>query len=105
MCIPVKVKNVEGNCGTLFATLANSALTAWHGTWGNIGSVSPSAMRLLHSRPCRTTNAAPQTIVASSQIVCIFASFWTDARTASTMVSELVSRNAVMIVALTMLAE
>ena len=44
-------------------------------------------------------------MVASSHSVCAFASFWTEARTARTMVSELVSRNAVMIVALTMLSE
>src|SRR6266568_2937732 len=105
MCMPVSVKNVDGNCGTSFATLANSGFTSCPGTGGKNGSVMPSAISLLHSIPCRMTNPAPQAMVANNHSVCAFASFCTDARTAKTMVSELVSRNAVIIVALTMLAE
>src|SRR5438034_401885 len=105
MCMPVKVKKVEGNCGTLFATLENSALTSCPGTAGNIGSVRPSAISLLHSIPWRITNPAPHAIVASSHSVWAFALRSTEARTAITMVSELVSKNAVITVALTMLSE
>jgi hypothetical protein len=47
----------------------------------------------------------PQAMVASSHSRCAFALPCTAARTASTMVNELVSKNAVMIVAFTMLSE
>ena len=48
---------------------------------------------------------APQAIVASSHPSCALRLPNTAARTASTMVSELVSRNAVMMVAFRMLLE
>ena len=47
----------------------------------------------------------PQAMVASSQRRCAFALPSAEARTANTMVSELVRRNAVMMVALTMLRD
>src|SRR5207247_246951 len=50
-------------------------------------------------------NPAPHVMVASNQSVCALALWSTEARTANTMVSELVSRNAVMMVAFTMLSE
>jgi hypothetical protein len=48
---------------------------------------------------------APHAIVASKNNLCNFTFPSTEALTASTMVSELVRRNAVMIVALTILSE
>src|SRR3981189_732843 len=50
-------------------------------------------------------NPVPQSMVASSQRRCPLASPWTEALTASTIVKELVRRNAVIMVALTMLSE
>ena len=47
----------------------------------------------------------PQAMVASKNSRCSFELPSADARTANTMVSELVRRKAVMMVALTMLAE
>ena len=101
----VRVKNVAANCGTVFETSANSLTASWPGTLGNIGRESPSEIKLLHSRPCRTMNPVPQSMVASNHKRCHLASPWTEALTAITMVRELVRRNAVMIVALTILAE
>src|SRR2546428_200764 len=69
MCIPVRPKNVAGNWGTVSATFLYSAAASWPGTAGNIGSVSPSAISLLHSRPWRMTNAVPHAIVARSHSV------------------------------------
>src|SRR5438046_5826030 len=105
MCIPVSPKNVAGNCGTVHALFLYAAAAQWPGTAGNIGSVRPSAISLLHSRPWRITNAVPQAIVARSHQRCALSLPNTAARTASTMVKELVSRNAVIRVALRMLSE
>src|SRR6266478_5436788 len=71
---------------------------------GNPGSVSPSLISLLHSIPCNTMNAAPKAMVASSQFrVQALSRRWA-ANTAITMVSELDSRHAVMMVELMMLS-
>src|SRR6516162_4648523 len=105
MCMPVSPKKVAGNSGTLLATFANSPVASLPGGAGNIGKVRPSAINLVHSRPWRIVNAAPQTMVANSHSVGALASRSTEARTANTMVRELLSRKAVMIVALTMLWE
>src|SRR5271165_7314086 len=91
MCIPVSVKNVPPNCGTLAA----------HGL---PDGVMPPAISLLHSIPCNTIKAVPNAMVASSQFrVQLLSPRWA-ANTAITMVSELESRHAVMMVALAMLS-
>src|SRR5947209_5936260 len=105
MCIPVNPKNVAANCGTVLLTSANSLFVSAPGTGGNTGSVKPSEIRWFHSRPWRITNAIPQAMVASSHPCTAFMFPNTDARTANTMVNELVSKNAVINVALTMLLE
>src|SRR2546427_7340270 len=91
MCIPVRVKNVPPNCGTV-------------GAHGLVNGVMPSLISLLHSMPCSTMNAVPKAIVASSQLRVHALSRRCAANTPSTIVSELESRHAVMIVALKMLS-
>ena len=91
MCIPVRVKNVPPNCGTFAAQ-------------GLLKGVSPSWIRLFHSRACSTTNTAPKNIVARIHLTVPLRSPFFAASTPSTMVSELESRHAVMMVALAMLS-
>src|SRR5437660_10470315 len=93
--MPVSPKKVAGNCGTVLLTSANSLLASCPGTAGNTGNVRPSAIRLLHSLPCRMTNAVPQAMVASNQPRTAFELPNTEARPASTMVPELVNTNQV----------
>src|SRR5581483_812705 len=92
MCSPVSVKNVPPNCGTF-------------GAQGLVFGVMPSSINVIHSRMCSTTNIAPQNMVAASQRTVRLRSPWLEAYTASTMVSELVNRKAVITVALMMLPE
>jgi len=103
MCIAVRPKNVAGNCGTFFEMSANSPAAAPAG-FGNPGMVSPSPISLLHSMPCSTMKAVPNAMVASSQFRVQARSPRCAANTAITIVNELDSRQAVMIVALVMLA-
>src|SRR3981081_2208938 len=91
MCIPVRVKNVPPNCGTV-------------GAHGFVNGVMPSPISLLHSIPCSTMNAVPNPMVASSQLRSQGLSPRCAANTAITMVSELESKHAVMIVALMLLS-
>src|SRR5258705_10782650 len=91
MCMPVSVKNVPPNCGTVAA----------HGL---LDGIMPSPISLVHSMACRTVNATPKNMVANSQLrvqdlSCRFA-----ASTPSTIVSELDNRQAVITVALAMLS-
>src|SRR5271157_2367798 len=105
MCIPVSPKKVAANWGTVLDTLTNSDAVSWFGTAGNMGRRRPSAIRLLHSLACRTIKPIPHAMVANRKRTR-FLSFPRDAAlTASTMVSELVNRNPVIMVALTMLEE
>src|SRR5437660_1520686 len=90
ICIPVSVKNVPPNSGTADHGLPEGVIL--------------SAINLVHSIPCRTVKAAPKNIVASSQLRVQDLSPRLAAMTASTMVRELDSRHAVMIVALAMLS-
>src|SRR5207249_1685826 len=91
MCMPVRVKNVPPNCGT-------------DGAQGFVNGVMPSWISLLHSMPCSRTKAAPKNMVANNQLrVRILSPRWA-ANTPNTMVSELDSRQAVMMVALMMLS-
>src|SRR5580700_10017616 len=89
--MPVKVKNVPPNCGTL-------------GAHGFLNGVMPSPMSPLHSLACSTINAEPKTIVAKIHQRVQRTSPRRAANTPRTMVSELESRQPVMIVALAMLA-
>src|SRR5439155_284712 len=91
MCMPVRVKNVPPNCGT-------------DGAQGFVNGVMPSWISLLHSMPCSRTKAAPKNMVANNQLrVRILSPRWA-ANMPNTMVSELDSRQAVMMVALMMLS-
>src|SRR5215469_169992 len=90
MCIPVRVKNVPPNCGTV----------ASHGL---LDGIIPSPMSLVHSMACKTVNAAPKNIVARSQLRVHALSPRLAARTPSTMVRELESKQAVITVAFAML--
>src|SRR3977135_2722596 len=99
MCIEVRPKNVAGNCATLFDIAANSPAACPEG-FGNPGMVRPSPISLLHSMPCSTMNAVPNTMVASSQLRVHALSPRCAANTPITIVSELESRHAVMMVAL-----
>src|ERR1039458_209292 len=105
MCIPVNPKKVAANCGTVFETLANSDAASWPGTAGKIGQGSPSELRWLHSLPWRMMKPVPHAMVASSQSRRALSLPFAAALTARTIVKELVNRNAVMMVALTMLPE
>ena len=89
--MPVRVKNVPPNCGTL-------------GAQGFVKGVMPSWINLVHSMACRMMKAPPKNIVASSQLRAQALSPRWAASTPSTMVSELESRQAVMMVALAMLS-
>src|ERR1700741_2155840 len=91
MCMPVNVKNVPPNKGTADQTLLE-------------GVIFSTTISLVHSIACRTVNAAPKNMVASSQLRVQALSFRFPAMTASTMVRELDSRHAVMMVALMMLS-
>src|SRR6266568_4048717 len=90
MCMPVRVKNVPPNWGTL-------------GAQGFVKGVKPSPISPVHSLACNTINAVPKNIVARSHTRVFFRSATLAARTASTMVTELESRHPVIIVALMML--
>ena len=102
MCIAVSPKNVAENCGVLFEISAISPTAACAG-FGKIGRVRPSPISLLHSMPCSTMNAVPNAMVASSQLRVHERSPRCAANTAMTMVSELDSRQPVMMVELIML--
>src|SRR4030081_3170558 len=105
MCIPVSPKNVAPNWGTVLETSTNSDATCWFGTAGKIGRRRPSGVRLLHSLGGRTIKTNPHAMVAKSQRTRALSFPRAAALTAKTIVSELVNRNAVMMVALTMLSE
>src|ERR1700745_58741 len=90
MCMPVKVKNVPPKSGTADQGFPEGVIL--------------SAMSRVHSWACNTVKAPPKNMVASSQLRTHGLSPRFAAITASTMVSELESRHAVMIVALAMLS-
>src|SRR5215468_2238565 len=90
MCMPVRVKNVPPKSGT--------------DDQGFPEVVILLSIRWVHSIPCSTVNAAPKNIVASSQFRTQGLSPRLAAITASTIVSELDSRHAVMMVAFRMLS-
>src|SRR5260370_41759674 len=90
MCIPVRVKNVPPNCGTV-------------GAQGLANGVMPSPISLLHSIPCNTLNAVPNPMVANSQLRRQGLSPRCATNTAITIVRELESRHAVIIVDMMML--
>src|SRR6266849_2184400 len=92
-----------GKCGTLLEMVASSPAACPVG-FGNPGIVNPSPISLLHSMPCSTMNAVPNTMVASSQFRVQALSPRCAANTPITIVRELESRHAVMIVALIMLS-
>src|SRR5947209_1129713 len=107
MCIAVNPKKACGNCGTFLEISAISPLDAVFATPSKLMKPeidSPSSISLLHSIPCSTMNAVPNTMVASNQLRVQARSPRCDANTPSTIVSELDSRHAVMMVALEMLA-
>src|SRR5580692_9032945 len=91
MCMPVNVKKVPPNSGTDDQTLLE-------------GVIFSTTISLVHSMAWSTVNAAPKNIVASSQFRTQALSFRLPAITASTIVRELDSRHAVMMVALMMLS-
>src|SRR5690348_9764155 len=91
MCMPVSVKNVPPNSGTCDQTLLD-------------GVIFSTLISFVHSMACSTVKAVPKNIVASSQFRVHALSFRFAAITASTMVSELDNRHAVMMVALAMLS-
>src|SRR5579885_2265512 len=91
MCIPVRVKNVPPKSGTDDQMLLD-------------GVIFSTLISLVHSIACNTVNAAPKNMVASSQLRTQGLSPRFAARTASTMVSELDSKQAVITVALAMLS-
>ena len=64
----------------------------------------PSPISFDHSAPCSNTNPVPNAMVASSQLRVQVRSLRLEASTAITIVSELVSRNAVMMLAFKMLS-
>src|SRR5271157_4885512 len=105
MCIPVSPKKVAANWGTVLDTLTNSDAVSWCGTAGKMGRRRPSAIRLLHSLAWRMIKPAPHAMVANRKRRRFFSFPFDAALTARTMVRELVNRNAVMMVALTMLPE
>src|SRR5260370_6580784 len=105
MCIPVSQKKVAASWGTVFDTSTNSDATSWCGTAGKMGRRRPSAIKLLHSLAWRTMKPTPHAMVANSQSRRVLSFPRAAALTARTMVSELVNRHAVMIVALTILQE
>src|ERR1017187_10843793 len=102
MCIASKPKTCAGIGGTNAKPAATPP--ACPEGFGNPGSVSPSPISLLHSIPCSTMNAVPKAMVASSQYRVHARSPRCDANTPSTIVNELDSRQAVMIVALVILS-
>src|SRR6516164_2472660 len=91
ICMPVSVKNVPPNRGTCDQTLLE-------------GVIFSTLISLVHSIACSTVNAAPKNMVASSQLRTQGLSPRCAAITASTMVSELESRQAVITVALAILS-
>src|SRR4029077_5461014 len=105
MFIPVSPKNVAANWGTSLDTLTNSDATCWFGTAGKMGRRRPSVISFLLSMAGRTKKPDAHAIVDKSQSTRALARPRAAALTARAMVSELVSRNAVMMVALTMLPE
>ena len=90
MCIPVKVKNVPPKSGTADQGFPEGVIL--------------SAMSRVHSWAWSTVKAAPKNMVASSQLRTQGLSPRLAAITASTIVSELESRQAVMMVAFAMLS-
>src|SRR5437879_2942283 len=89
MCMPVSVKNVPPKSGTADQGFPDGVIF--------------SAMRWVHSIACRTVKAAPKNMVASSQLRVHDLSPRLAAITPSTIVNELDSKQAVMMVALVML--
>src|ERR1700756_1385165 len=90
MCRPVSVKNVPPNSGTADQGLPDGVIL--------------SAISRVHSWACNTVKAPPKNMVASSQFRTHGLSPRLAAITASTIVSELDSRQAVITVALMMLS-
>src|SRR5260370_19372888 len=103
MCVAGSPIKVAPNRGTHVEIVANSPDSCPAG-FGNPGKLNPSWMSLVHSMPCKTINAVPKNIVASSQLRVQERSCRWAANTAITIVSELESRHAVMMVALMMLS-
>src|SRR5437879_13813520 len=89
--MPVTVENVPPNCSTEEGQ-------------GLVNVVMPSYNSLLHTMPCSTTKAAPKNMVANNQLRVRLLSPRRAANTPNTIVSELDSRQAVMMVALMMLS-
>ncbi len=106
MCMPVSPKKVAANCGTgLRDTLANSPAARWSGQFRKHRKRQAFCDQLAPFPAVKNNKAHAAGHGGQQPKPLRFRVALTAARTARTMVNELVSKNAVMMVAFTMLSE